>query len=87
MSSHLFAEAMEPFVDNDTNDPDGLTCNVCGAPMEFVRCKECGGEGCTDVDDPCPACMGDQGTYLCFNEPHTPGLLDKLKLEQDHPAE
>lgn len=60
-------------------------CTICGAPMEWVDCWNCGGEGGRDGDDlmeedpmwydeddweDCDICRGKGGYWECINLPH-----------------
>ncbi len=57
---------------------DDSPCRFCGAPLEWVECDACGGEGEYDAyetdplwydpDDtaPCPQCEGDGGWWWCY---------------------
>lgn len=62
-------------------------CGICGAPMEMVVCKKCGGDGkakrcnlicecicCQEYDDGatlCPRCEGEKEYTRCSRSPHS----------------
>ncbi len=57
---------------------DDLICPECGCSLDWVRCRDCGGEGWIDVYDSmtnkpfkrCLECNEFGGWFECPNRPH-----------------